>query len=364
MKRRSLNIFSMSFIDCICCGLGAIILLFIIVNARSAVRRDEITQDLKSEVDRLERDVLEGRKRMADLRNSLETTTQDIARIQGSTRQIVPVIEKRQIEIAHYQEKTLAQKESANQLKTDVRSLEEGVKRLKAGASQEEDDYGSKVRAFAGEGNRQYLTDLSVGGGHILILLDASASMLDNTIVGIVRRRNLSEAQKRKAPKWRKALATVDWLTAQFPPESRYQIIVFNEQARSLLPGTEGRWLKTTDQQQLNEAINRLYRLVPEKSTSLANAFEALRKLRPAPENVFLVTDGLPTMGTGKPWFKKVSGEKRLSLFNDAVKLLPDKIPMNVILFPLEGDPVAASAYWQLAAYTRGAYFCPSPDWP
>ena len=363
MKRRPLNVFSLSFIDCICCGLGAIILLFVIVNARSAVRRDQLSRDLSSEVDRLEREVLEGRKGMADLRNALEAVEEEFVRIQGTTRQIVPVIEERQLEIAHYQDRTLAQKEHANKLKADLRSLEEGVKRLKAGA-QDEDDLGSKVRTFAGEGHRQYLTDLPVGGGHILILLDASASMLDETIVGIVRRRNLSEDQRRRAPKWRKALATVDWLTAQFPPQSLYQIIVFNETARFLVPGTDAQWLKTADVQQLNGVIDRLYRLMPEKSTSLANAFAALRQLRPAPENVFLITDGLPTMGTGNPWFKKVSGEKRLSLFNEAVKLLPDRVPVNVILFPLEGDPMAASAYWQLAALTRGAYFCPSPDWP
>jgi len=363
MKRRSLNIFSLSFIDCICCGLGAIILLFVIVNARSAVRRDQVTQDLTSEVNQLEREVLEGRKRMVDLRNALDAMEQEYVRIQGSTRQIVPVLKERQLEIAHYQDKTLALKENANKLKADVRSLDEGVQRLKAG-SQAEDDYGSKVRSFAGEGNRQYLTDLQVGGGHILILLDASASMLDASIVGIIRRRNLSEDQQRKSPKWRKALATVDWLTAQFPTGSRYQVVVFNETARPLLPGSEGRWLKTSDASQLNKAIDHLYKLVPEKSTSLANAFEVLRKLRPEPDNVFLVTDGLPTRGTDKPWFSKVSGEKRLQLFDRAVKMLPDKIPVNVILFPLEGDPAAASAYWKLAALTRGAYFCPSPDWP
>jgi hypothetical protein len=363
MKRRSFNVFSLSFIDCICCGLGAVILLFVIVNARSAASRDQITRDLASEVERLEREVLDGRKRMADLRNALDAADDEMVRVQGATRQIVPVIEQRQREIAHYQDQTLARKAHANKLKTDVRSMEEGVKRLKAGG-QDEDDYGSKVRAFAGEGHRQYLTDLQVGGGHILILLDASASMLDTTIVDIVRRRNLPQDQQRQAPKWRKALATVDWLTAQFPTGSRYQIIVFNETARFLVPGTDGRWLETADVRQLNEAVDRLYKLVPEKSTSLANAFAALRQLRPAPENVFLVTDGLPTMGTGTPWFKKVSGEKRLSLFRDAVKLLPDHIPVNVILFPLEGDPAAASAYWQLAAFTRGAYFCPSPDWP
>jgi hypothetical protein len=67
MKRRSTNIFSLSFIDCICCGLGAIILLFVIVNARSAEYRNKVTQDLRSQADRLEKEVLESHKNLAQL---------------------------------------------------------------------------------------------------------------------------------------------------------------------------------------------------------------------------------------------------------------------------------------------------------
>ena len=57
MKRRKMNVFSISFIDCITCGLGAIILLFVIVNARSAVHRNEVTKDLRGEVERWEKEV-------------------------------------------------------------------------------------------------------------------------------------------------------------------------------------------------------------------------------------------------------------------------------------------------------------------
>ena len=45
-KRRSFNVFTLSFLDCISCGLGAVILLFVIVNAQSEARRDEVTVDL------------------------------------------------------------------------------------------------------------------------------------------------------------------------------------------------------------------------------------------------------------------------------------------------------------------------------
>ncbi len=363
MKRRSLNIFNLAFIDCICCGLGAVILLFVIVNAKSAVQRDMVTRDVSSEAERIEREVLEGRKRLVELRNALETTEADIARTQGASRRILKRLEARRTEIAHYDKDNLAEKAHLNKLKADVRSLEEEVKRLKAG-SEAEDDRGDRVRAFAGEGDRQYLTDLKVGGRRIFILVDTSASMLDDTIVGIIRRRNMPAAEKIRSPKWRQAAATVDWITAQLPAESKYQIYTFNESAQPLVPGTRNQWLPAAESKRLDEAVKRLYETAPEKSTSLANAFDALNRLTPPPDNIFLLTDGLPTMGAGKPWRRKVSSKKRLSLFNDAVEKLPAKVPVNVIQFPLRGDPMAASAFWRLATRTRGSYFCPAADWP
>jgi len=46
------------------------------------------------------------------------------------------------------------------------------------------------------------------------------------------------------------------------------------------------------------------------------------------------------------------------------VNLLPTRIPVNIILYHMEGDPDAASAYWRLAMVTRGSFFSPSRDWP
>ena len=74
MKRRKVNLFSLSFLDCICCGLGAVILLFVLVNARGAIRRNTVTRDLQAQVDRLEKEVLEGRKQLIQARNVLDET--------------------------------------------------------------------------------------------------------------------------------------------------------------------------------------------------------------------------------------------------------------------------------------------------
>jgi hypothetical protein len=39
-------------------------------------------------------------------------------------------------------------------------------------------------------------------------------------------------------------------------------------------------------------------------------------------------------------------------------------VPVNVILFPLEGDAMAPAAYWMLAKNSGGAFMSPAKDWP
>ena len=362
MKRRAVNVFNLSFLDIITCGLGAVILLFVLANARSAAQRDAITSDFRAEAERVEQAVLEAKKDLVLARNSLEQAEADLVRTEGLSRQIIAILEPKKIELSDQKEDTLATKAHVNKLKADLKSIEEELKRLRAGAKTQ-DDQGTRLRKFPGQGDRQYLTDLKMGGRRIFILVDASASMLDETVVGIIRRRNLNTKEKLKSAKWRQVVATVNWLAAQLPPTSQFQIYAFNENARPLLEGTAGTWLDAGNVDQLNQAANGIRSVFPEKGTSLLNAITALQKMKPAPDNIFLLTDGLPTMGSSKPWGKRVSSDKRLSLFNAAIKEFP-KAPVNIILYPMEGDPLAADAYWRLATLTRGSFFSPSKDWP
>jgi len=363
MRRREVTVFSLSFLDCICCGLGAVILLFVIVNAKSAAYRNEVLVDLRSEVTRLEKEVLEGKKGLVEARNTLEKSRDEIVRTEGLSEELVETIAQRKVELAYYEKDTLATKTHINKLKADLKSVDEDVRRLEAG-SKAKDDYGSRLRPFPGEGDRQYLTDLKVGGDRIFILVDASASMLDESIVGIIRRRNLKDAEKLRAEKWQQAVATVDWLTTQVPLNSQFQVYVFNETAAPLIEGTKGTWLKAQDVEKLNDTVARLRKVIPQKGTSLVNAFQAIKDMNPGPDNIFLLTDSLPTMGARRPEEKRVSGRKRRSLFKEAVRSLPSRVPVNIILLPMEGDPLAASLLWQLAVSTNGAFFCPSKDWP
>jgi hypothetical protein len=363
MKRRRVSVFSLSFLDCICCGLGAVILLFVVVNAKSALRRDEVTVDLRAKVTRLEHEVLEEKKGLIELRNTLDDTNQQWVTAQGLSEQLIQTARQSEKELAHYENETLASKAHINQLKADLKSLEEDVKRLRAGA-QAQEDYGDRLRTFPGEGDRQYLTDLKLGGRRIFILVDASASMLGETIVEIIRRRNLDNSEKLRSAKWKQAVATVEWLTANLPITSQYQLYAFNETAVPVLPSTQGVWLDAAHVDVLNQAVAALHDVIPQKGTSLRNAFQSMTDMSPVPDNIFLLTDSLPTMGADKPRQTRVSGNKRLRLFHEAIRKLPPNVPVNIILFPMEGDPAASSVFWRLAYDTKGSLLCPSKDWP
>lgn len=363
MKRRKLNVFSLSFIDCICCGLGAIILLFVLVNAKSARRLKAVTSDLRAEVNKMEQQVLNDKKKLVESRNILSEIDADLVATQRRSREIINTLNEKKAELADRDRDTLADKTHINKLKADLKSLDEELRRLKAGAKTQ-DDLGSRLSPFPGDGDRQYLTDLKLGGKRIFILLDASASMLDETVVGIIRRRNLKNAQKKKAPKWQHVVKTMNWLITQLPPSSQFQIYIYNETARPLLEQSKGTWLDAGMTDPLNLSKESLYRVVPENGTSLLNAIKSIKEMKPAPDNIFLLTDGLPTLGSSKPWRARVSSKKRVSLFNEAISQLPKSVPVNIILYPMEGDPMAADNYWRLARKTRGSFFCPSKNWP
>ena len=50
--------------------------------------------------------------------------------------------------------------------------------------------------------------------------------------------------------------------------------------------------------------------------------------------------------------------------FEKALGRLPTGIPVNVILMPMEGDPMAPTAFWALTRKTKGIFLSPSRDWP
>jgi len=363
MARRKTEVFSLSFLDVIACGFGAIVLFYTIIAAQAGVQRQERNDDLQAEVDRLEEQVLEGYKGLVELRNSLESTDEAVP-AEGLAARIIEERERLEQQLAEAEKDTLSRREAIERLKQDLKSLEEGTRRLSAGTPSPGQP-GTRIKGFVGSGDRQYLTGLKVGGERILILVDVSASMMDETVVNVIRLRNMPETRRMAAAKWRRAVGTVDWLTSQLPGKSKFQAYAFNTQAKALVAGSDGKWLDAGDAGALNDALQALRKVVPKDGTSLENAFTAAAALSPRPDNIIIVTDGLPTQGAGPPPVRKtVDGEARLRLFERAIAKLPSGVPVNVILLPMEGDPLAPGAWWTLARRSNGSFLSPARDWP
>lgn len=362
-RRRQFEVFSMSFLDCMSCGFGAVILFFMIINAQVREETEPKPTDLMAETRKLEVEILEGRKNLVLARNTKEQLEEEESEAEGQIAEIIRLIEELRKELAEYDDDTLAKIERIEALQSDIEKLEEEVKRLLA-LKAEEEDAGNSVREFKGDGDRQYLTGLKLGGERTLILIDRSASMLDEKIVNIIRRRNMGINEKLRAAKWRQVVASVDWLTAQFQPGTQYQIYIFNNVAEPLLKGSEGIWLDVDDATQLEEAMRTLRRTPPENGTNMRAAYEVAASLSPRPDNIILLADGMPTMDSPTTNQRTVTGRERARLHANAIRELPPNIPVNILLYPMEGDYDAAIAYWTLAYQTAGSFMSVSPDWP
>jgi hypothetical protein len=349
-KRRNIA-FSLSFLDIMACGFGAVTLLFLILR-HNATEIELPDSRLASEVDLLQEDIRQAEREKVELLNSLEELQLQLVTAQGASQRVITDLQEQENSIQSDPEDDIAK------LRRQVEQLE------KETAQMEEVEFGDKVREFLGDGNRQYLTGLKLGGERVMILVDGSASMLADTVVNAVRRRNMDDSQKKQSAKWIWTLRTVEWLLAQLPPSSRFQVYIFNTGAQPATTGTEGEWLDAADSLALEKAVEGLRKFSPGNGTSLINAIATVNDFENKPDNLFLLTDGLPTQGAEPPKKVMVSGRQRRDFFSAAISSLPRGIPVNTILFPMEGDPEAAALFWQLALNTQGAFIAPSRDWP
>ena len=364
-KRRKgeLNVFSMSFLDAITAGFGCVVLLFMLVSANAVLDQRTVVENREAEARRWELRVLTGQRNLVQLREALQRQVEEWTGLLAVRQGLVTQIQDTETQLATLTQDSTTRQAAIERLRRELAELNRQSQELVTTQRDEAEDARS-LRAFQGEGNRQYLTGLRMGGRHVVILVDTSTSMLDRTLVNILRRRNMQPEQQRRAPKWQQLVNTVDWLTTQMQPGTNVQVIGFSDKATWLIPGTEGQWVTVNDGSELDPPVQALRASHPAGPTSLMAAFNALKMLEPKPDNIFLLTDGLPTMGEVTPTRGGVRADERVDHFNRAVRQLPVGVPVNTILFAMEGDPQAAPAYWLMAIRTGGSMMAPSEDWP
>ena len=355
-KKRHFSAISLSFLDVMSCGFGAFILLFLIIKHQANVAFELPEDYLEIEINKLVSQIENAEKLSTSVSESSSLIESDIKSLKINLGEIQNKITSAKLNLKKNQD-------DANYLRVLQKKIAE-MKLKKDKLARDLKTNPSDIRTFAGDGDREYLTGMQLGGKRILILLDNSASMLDKSIVNIIRKRNMTNSRKKNSAKWRQAVATVDWITARFPERSLYQIHRFNDKTEPILKGTKGQWLKVSNFEQLESAYEMVAKIVPSGGSSLENAFLSISSLVPPPDNIYLITDGLPTLGRSSPDKTTITGKQRLKLFESAIENLPVDIPVNTILLPMEGDPLAPWAFWGVAAITKGSFLSPASDWP
>src|SRR5215813_9705811 len=110
-NRRHTEVFTMSFLDCICCGFGAVVLVYVIISATAGVTKIHQDDDLKGEVNKLEEQVLEGYKNLVVLRNTTQKTTDQSSQASGRIARILEELEQTRVELSTYTGDTLSKQD-------------------------------------------------------------------------------------------------------------------------------------------------------------------------------------------------------------------------------------------------------------
>jgi hypothetical protein len=350
-KRRDTEVFSLAFLDCICCGFGAVILVFILT----------VTQ--KTNVDKA--DVDAARDRLKKVQSSVSMTKQDLDRLaavlaaaQLELQDINAKSTQDQLKLTDRKRELLLMLQQTGALKDALHTLLGEKKALPT------EDVAPPV-PIPNIDRRQYLTGVKLQGEFVVFLVRTSGSMLDDTIDAAAARLNDTDDKKREAPKWQRVIQSLEWMLASLDPETHFQILFFAEDTTPVIPTKGDEWFSTKDRKTMTEVITRLHAVVPKGGANMEKAFTAVRFLPRLPDSIVLITDGLPTRSDSLPMDGDVDEGHRIRFFEIATKQLPPRIPVSTILFPmLTGDPGAPGLYWELANATRGALVSPSKSWP
>ena len=353
----------MAFLDVMACGLGAAILLFLIVKHHTGTAVEPNAGERAAAA------AGAGEETLAALHREAETLAGRIEKAQHRSRQ-------RREPQAPTEPRDTSREDAARARLAEIEHVIQREQARNAALRKEvesidPDQAGDVIEDVQG-GEEEYLLGLRVEGRRIAILLDRSASMTDERLIDVIARKVRSDAEKKQGPKWRRTLRTARWLLHRLPAGSEVAVVAFNDRATVLHGGT---WADGRDRAALRGLFGELDRLVPTGATNLETGLKALGRLSPPATDVYVVTDGLPTQSVSSPGLLsgcssnskgRVSGACRKLLFHASLKhsAPPPGRKVHVILLPLEGDPEAAPAYWNWTAQAGGLLMTPAEGWP
>ena len=181
-KQREIELFGLSFLDCMCCGFGAILLIFVLTTGRGLRSNEDKLAAFSREVVQLETSLVEAQDALERARDAFES-------VQSELQQEVQAENTIQQEVASKK----AELDNANAvLSARQKALEEAesVSDLIVNAPPESENLGG----------------FDVTGKRVLFLLEASGGMLGETVPEAIDRLKLAKSERAQSPKWQRAL--------------------------------------------------------------------------------------------------------------------------------------------------------------
>ncbi len=167
-RRRNIEIFSLSFLDCVCCGFGALILLLVLSKTAEPVIFEEYSLDLENILAKLQTELFEIRGETHILNRDLVTKKQQLS-------EEVEKIALLQADLSSILGKFAASKDSSNiqnkieqQLATAKQDLTEEMRRLQEQQSRPRTEFDDTVGG------------IPVDSEYIIFIIDTSGSMFNH----------------------------------------------------------------------------------------------------------------------------------------------------------------------------------------
>lgn len=341
-RNRQIEVFSLSFLDCICCGFGAVILIFVITTGRGLKQFETVVAGASSQINALELNIAQTQLTIEQLEAALDEakTHQDAAA-------------NAQTQAAKIQKKMEEKQAVLGDLLGAISVREEA---LQAHADREPEVPVEQTQP-------QYLTEFSLDGQRVLILVEASGGMLGHSVDEALLFLKKTPDQRLQSPKWEQVRTAVKTLLYYLPEDASYQIVFFANDLTVLEGARKGSpWIPVKDAKARAQVFVSLDQHQPQGGANHEQAFGYARSS--GADNIILLTDGLPTRSQTYASPDQVTQTHRLVMLEAALQALPQGIPVNILLFPMAGDPGAPAHLWQLANRSGGSMITPAPDWP
>ncbi len=212
-RRREVEVFILSFLDCICCGFGAIILLLVLTEVGQPASFEVSRRHLGGVVRLLEEQLNELRGRTDELDRELKGARETLDRERGRLARLAGDLSSIQGRYAGSREDASVTNIIERELVAAQQSLTEEMQRLLAARAQN-----PHSAAIGG---------IPTDSDYVIFIIDTSSSMTTNH--------------------WDINLAIVDDLLGLYPHVQGLQVL--NDQGTYLYEGTRGRWLPDTPEQ-------------------------------------------------------------------------------------------------------------------